>query len=814
MSLKPKYPVSCRRLNNRQSEEQRELKMAQIELNGQPLEVQDNQMLIQVADAAGVYIPRFCYHEKLSVSANCRMCLVEVEGAPKPLPACATPVTDGMKVKTRSAIARDAQQGTMEFLLINHPLDCPICDQGGECPLQDQAVSYGKDISRYHEEKRAVSSPDIGPLVATAMTRCIHCTRCVRFGEELAGIMEMGAVGRGDHTSIGTYLGETIESELSGNMIDLCPVGALTSKPSRFSARSWELLSHNSIAPHDCLGSNLKVQTLRNKVIRVLSSENERINECWLSDRDRFSFEAISGNNRLMTPMVREQGRWRSVDWHGALEFAVEGLRRVIAKQGAESIGALISASSTLEEAYLCQKLIRGLGSHNVDHRLQQQDFRDDQLDQPPPGLGRSIASLESVKAALLVGSNIRKEQPLLGLRLRKAVLDGAEVASISALDYAFNFSLRFNQVDAPSAMPKKLAEVAAAVAKAKGVAVPEPVQHLLDSNGISGEADEIAEMLLKGGQDGAVILGFGALSHPRAATLKMLAHWISELTGASFGLLDRGNSAGATLAGSLPLHQQSESNPAGLNAKEMVREKLAGYLLFGVEPELDSLEQSAAQEAMVKADFVISINPYSSAGREYADVILPSAAFTETSGTHLNCEHQLQSFEGAVAPPGDARPGWKILRVMANMLDIDGFDFISSEEVLEEVKAGDRGTTGAQLPDWELIAVDKPRVIQDQRLESVNEISPYRLDSTLRRAESLQITRDNQLSKVSMSSPEMERLGIEENRAVVISGIGGRVSLPIISDQRVPAGCIHIPLATEEGQMLGGSSFVTLEID
>lgn len=788
--------------------------MAQIELNGQPLEVQDDQMLIQVADAAGVYIPRFCYHEKLSVSANCRMCLVEVEGAPKPLPACATPVTDGMKVKTRSAIAREAQQGTMEFLLINHPLDCPICDQGGECPLQDQAVGYGKDTSRYNEEKRTVISPDLGPLVATAMTRCIHCTRCVRFGEELAGIMEMGAAGRGDHTSIGTYLGDTIDSELSGNIIDLCPVGALTSKPSRFSARSWELLSHPSIAPHDCLGSNIKVQTLRDKVIRILPSENESINECWLSDRDRFGFEAITGSDRLLTPMVRERGQWRSVDWHGALEFAAEGLRRVIEKQGAPSVGGLVSPGATLEEAYLCQKLIRGLGSNNVDHRLQQQDFRDDTPDPPLPGLGRSIASLEGVKAVLLIGSNIRKEQPLLGLRLRKAVLDGAEVASLSSIDYPFNFSVRHCHVDPPSLIPHQLARIAAAVAAVKGVGLPEPLQPLLDTGHIDSKAKAIATMLIDGEKDGAVILGSGALSHPRASTLKMVARWISEMTGASLGLLDQGNSAGATLAGALPETQGGESTLRGLNAREMVREKLGGYLLFGVEPEFDSFEQSAAKEAMVKADFVISINPFSSAGREYADVILPSAAFTETSGTHLNCEHLYQSFKGGVSPPGDARPGWKILRVLANMLNIDGFDFLSSEEVLEEVKAGARRATLTQPNGWELIAGDKQKARHDQSLESINERSPYRLDSTLRRAESLQNTRDNQRSKVTLSSSDMERLGIEEGRVVGINGIGGRASLPITSDKRVPAGCILIPLATEEGHVLGGSSFVTLEID
>ncbi|HSC07408.1 MAG TPA: NADH-quinone oxidoreductase subunit NuoG, partial [Steroidobacteraceae bacterium] len=566
-----------------------------IEVNGRALQARKGEMIIQVTDAAGIYVPRFCYHHKLSVAANCRMCLVEVEKAPKPMPACATPVAEGMKVYTRSALARDAQKGVMEFLLINHPLDCPICDQGGECPLQDLALGYGKDVSRYALGKRVVEDKDIGPLIATELTRCIHCTRCVRFGQELAGVMELGMIGRGEHSEIRTFLTRSVDSELSGNVIDLCPVGALTSKPFRFKARAWELESHPSVSPHDCVGSNLNVQSLRHEVKRVLPRVNEAINECWLSDRDRFSYEGLNSAERLCSPMIRQDGRWEEVDWTTALEHAVAGLTRTVERHGADALGALAAPGSTLEEFYLLQKLTRGLGCANVDHRLRQLDFSDDAVQPLFPGLGQPIEALETLEAALLIGSNIRKEQPLLGQRLRKAARRGAQIMVLNPVDYDFAFPLAQRVITDPRRLPTALAAVAKALVELRGASLREAPGWFA---GIAPEpwAREMARSLAQSKRV-AVLVGGLAAAHPQSAMLRVFADCVAELIDAPLALLAEGNSAGAWLAGCVPHRGPlgAEVN-AGRHARAMLTEPRKAYLLLGLEPELDCLDGAAAR--------------------------------------------------------------------------------------------------------------------------------------------------------------------------------------------------------------------------
>ena len=375
-----------------------------IEVNGVEFEASPGQMIIEVTDAADIYVPRFCYHRKLSVAANCRMCLVEVEKAPKPLPACATPVADGMKVFTKSALAISAQKAVMEFLLINHPLDCPICDQGGECELQDIAMGYGGGISRFNERKRVVKDKDLGPLISTDMTRCIHCTRCVRFGQEIAGIQELGTIGRGENTEISTYIESSVDHELSGNIIDVCPVGALNNKPYRFSARAWEMAQFPTVSPHDCAGSNINAHVMQGKLKRVVPRVNESINETWIADRDRFSCEAVYADDRLETPMVRIEGEWRECGWDEALEVAARGLQSVDG-----NLAALVSPSATTEEGYLAARLVRHLGSGNLDHRLRRRDFRQQNLDPVFPWLGMPIEDVEQLQSILVVGSNLRR---------------------------------------------------------------------------------------------------------------------------------------------------------------------------------------------------------------------------------------------------------------------------------------------------------------------------------------------------------------------------------------------------------------------
>lgn len=710
--------------------------MVEIELDGKKVEVTEGSMVMHAADKAGTYIPHFCYHKKLSIAANCRMCLVDVEKAPKPMPACATPVTQGMIVRTKSDKAIKAQQSVMEFLLINHPLDCPICDQGGECQLQDLAVGYGGSSSRYEEEKRVVFHKDVGPLISMEeMTRCIHCTRCVRFGQEVAGVMELGMSNRGEHAEIETFLGDSVDSELSGNMIDICPVGALTSKPFRYSARTWELSRRKSVSPHDSTGANLIVQVKNNRVMRVVPLENEDVNECWIADRDRFSYEALNGSERLTQPMLKQGGQWQQVDWQTALEYVANGLKQIKADHGAQSIGTLVSPHSTLEELHLAKLLTQGLGSDNIDYRLRNADFT---AFEGVRWLGTSIASLSLLQGVLVVGSNLRKDHPLFAQRIRQAVRKGGALSAVTSSDLfadADAWAMPVANVIrvAASGWVDALTGIAAAIAESTGAAAPAGT-----SGAASDAAKSIAASLLSGERK-AVLLGNAVAHHAQASTLLALANWIGSQTGASVGFLtEAANTVGAQLIGAMP-------KAGGLNAGQMLAGGLKAALLLNTEPVFDSAAGAAADEGLARAQMVVTLSPFK-ANLEFSDVLLPIAPFTETPGTFVNAEGRIQSFHAVVKPLGEARPAWKVLRVLANLLGLPGFAFESTNEVMADI-----GLSGQVPADKLSNATSAPTTTPGEAAEAAPVVaSIYQLDSIVRRAPSLQLTADARLAKAS----------------------------------------------------------------
>ncbi|QSI32064.1 NADH-quinone oxidoreductase subunit G [Variovorax sp. RKNM96] len=704
--------------------------MIEIELDGKKVEVTEGSMVMHAADKAGTYIPHFCYHKKLSIAANCRMCLVDVEKAPKPMPACATPVTQGMIVRTKSEKAIKAQQSVMEFLLINHPLDCPICDQGGECQLQDLAVGYGGSSSRYEEEKRVVFHKDVGPLISMEeMSRCIHCTRCVRFGQEVAGVMELGMTQRGEHSEIETFLGDSVDSELSGNMIDICPVGALTSKPFRYSARTWELSRRKSVSPHDSTGSNLIVQVKNHRVMRVVPLENEDVNECWIADRDRFSYEALNGPERLTQPMLKQGGQWQQVDWQTALEYVANGLKQIKTDHGAQSIGTLVSPHSTLEELQLAAMLTRELGSDNIDYRLRNAEFT---AFEGVRWLGTSIASLTQVQRALVVGSNLRKEHPLFAQRIRQAVRKGAALsvitsASLMADREAWAINVAQATIVEADQWVEALAAVAAAIGKTNGAAAP-----LAPKSEPDAAAQAIAASLLSGERK-AILLGNAAAHHAQASSLLALANWIGAQTGATVGYLtEAANTVGAQLVGAYPKN-------GGLDAGRMLAagSGLKAVLLLNTEPVFDSAAGAAAADVIGNAQMVVTLSPFK-ANLEFSDVLLPIAPFTETPGTFVNAEGRLQGFHAVVKPQGEARPAWKVLRVLANLLGLPGFAFESTAEVLKTV--GEGGTVPASALNN---ATAANAVASNGATPAPVVASIYQLDSIVRRAPSLQLTAD-----------------------------------------------------------------------
>ncbi|WP_292913220.1 NADH-quinone oxidoreductase subunit NuoG [Nitrosomonas sp.] len=792
--------------------------MVNIEIDGKQVSVPKGSTIMDGAKQIGVYIPHFCYHKKLSIAANCRMCLVQVEKAPKPLPACATPVMDGMKVYTHSQQAITAQKGVMEFLLINHPLDCPICDQGGECQLQDLAVGYGSSGSRYTEAKRVVVNKNLGPLISTDMTRCIHCTRCVRFGQEIAGIMELGMAGRGEHSEILAFVGKTVNSELSGNVIDLCPVGALVSKPFRYSARTWELSRRKSISPHCGLGSNLVVQVKQNRVMRVLPRDNEAINECWLSDKDRFSYEGLNSEDRLTNPMIKRDGQWIECSWQEALEFTAHSLQIIKQKYGAKSIAALGSPHSTAEELYLLQKLLRAMGSGNIDHRLRQSDFRADKKMLGIPWLGTSIADISQLKSALIIGSTLRKDHPLIAQRLRQAVKNGMQLNIVNPIDDDLLVTIVNKAIVSPAAMVRVLAEILKAAAEIKGTGLTNELKQNIDALNVSSTANAfaIASSLIENAP-AAIYLGNLSQHHPDYSMINLLSSLIAQITGASYGVLgEAANSVGAYLAGAVP-EINSETvvaslgyTESGLNAAQILgfsndstESKCQALILMNVEPEFDTYNSQVALKTIRSSEFVVSLSSFHGNAKEYADVLLPIAPFTETSGTFVNTEGRVQSFNGVVSPLGETRPAWKVLRVLANLLELEKFDYETPEQIRQEIFPN--GIEINQYLSNKLKSGDVANiVIEDQSIRRIGEIPIYQADPIVRRAQSLQATHDAEPPKAWMAPQMLAKLGIVTGDQVRVKQGGGIVQLEAAHDEKLPANCVRIAGAHSKTAALG----------
>src|SRR5574343_646324 len=773
--------------------------MINVEIDGKRVEIEPGRSVIEAAQRAGIYIPHFCYHKKLSIAANCRMCLVQVEKAPKPLPACATPVTNGMKVFTHSELAVTAQKGVMEFLLLNHPLDCPICDQGGECQLQDLAVGYGQTGSRFTEEKHVVFHKNVGPLISMEeMSRCIHCTRCVRFGQEVAGIMELGMVNRNVHSEITTFVGRTVDSELSGNMIDCCPVGALTSKPFRYSARTWELQRRKSVSPHDATGANLTVQVKGDVVKRVLPLDNESVNECWISDKDRFSYEALNSDQRLLKPMLKQGGQWQEVEWNVALDYVAHGLRSIAKDHGADQIAMAVSPHATLEEMYLGGRIMRSLGSDNIDFRLRQQDFRADaQRPGAAPWLGLPLVELSNVDAALIVGSFLRKDSPLIAQRLRQAARSGAEVYSVNVSSDDSLIKHAGLLYTPPGQLVTALAGVVRAAAEIKGV---QP-----STLAATGNADEmerkIATSLIGDANSAprAVLLGNLAQQHVDYSLLEQLAGELATITGASAGTVgEAANSVGGYVAKACP--QQG-----GRDAARMFEEPRKAYVLLGCEPSLDVANPAQALRALNAAEMVVQFSAFKDADAlAYADVLLPLSPYTETSGTFVNTEGRAQSFVGVVRPAGDSRPGWKLLRVLGNLLNVERCDYQTSEDIRNEVLGADNvlpeGVLARMLP----VTAAVPTPVQGSGLQRIADVPIYFADALARRAPALQKTRDAQAPAARMNANTLAGVGAADGRSVRVKGSEGSAVLNAVLDNTVPDGCVRIAAAHPSTANLG----------
>ena len=773
--------------------------MLEIEIDGKQLQVSDGSTVMEAAATVGAYVPHFCYHKKLSIAANCRMCLVQVEKAPKPLPACATPVTNGMKVWTHSEQAVKAQKGVMEFLLINHPLDCPVCDQGGECQLQDLSVGYGGAQSRYEEEKRVVGNKNLGPLVSTDMTRCINCTRCVRFTTEIAGLMELGQAFRGEHAEIMPFVEKTVDSELSGNIIDLCPVGALTSKPFRFAARAWEMSRRKSISPHDSLGSNLIVQVKHDFVKRVLPLENEAVNECWLSDKDRFSYEGLNGEDRLTRPMVKQGGAWIETDWQTAMDYVVRGLKGIRADHGSESIGALASPHSTLEELFLLQSVVRGLGSGNVDFRLRQSDFSADGRMKGAPWLGMPVSEIAGLDRLLIVGSFFRKDHPLVAQRVRQAVKKGLKVSAINPAFDDWQFSLQNQLCVSPSEMSSALARVAKALVEQGSATLSPEFQALVDSVQVDEQALAIARSL-GSGRRVAVWIGNYAVQHKDGVALHALASEIARLSGGRFGVLgEAANSVGGYLAAAVPFGAVS-----GKNASEMLSTPLKAYVLLGIEPEFDLRDAVAARKAFGAAEMVVMLSAFKfEEALGYADVMLPVSPFTETGGAFVNCEGRVQSFHPVVKNAGDSRPAWKVLRVLGEALGLGNFDY----ESVDTVRAQVLGASGSVDPFKLSNDIDvEPLSLAGtpQGLQRVADIPIHFADPLVRRSAPLQATKDSEAPVARISPVTLKTLGLGAGDKVVVRSLSGSATVAVSEDEGVAAGCVRLAGAHSSTWALG----------
>lgn len=782
--------------------EQVQQDLVTVTIDGVELQAPRNAMIIEVADRAGISIPRFCYHKHLSIAANCRMCMVEVEKAPKPLPACATPISDGMQVFTRSDLALDAQKGTMEFLLINHPLDCPVCDQGGECELQDVAMGYGSDISRFTERKRVVKDKNIGPLVSTDMTRCIHCTRCVRFGSEIAGVRELGATGRGEFMEIGTYVEKSLSSELSGNVIDLCPVGALNAKPSRMRGRSWEMIESRNISPHDALGSNLSMHAIRNEVIRVVPQENADINETWISDRDRFSYEAMYSDARLTQIMHKEGGEWQPRRWSEALTALANSLQ----SYAPEDIGILVSPNQSNEEIYLLQKIARALQIKNIDHRVQQVDFSDQNNDPLFPWLGQNIADIEHQEVIVIIGSDLRSEQPMLMHRVRKAAMRGAKVVVINPLQAEFYMHVTSHEVVAPQDWTLKLLQLLSSVNNLAEQTLPKELTNLIEENGAATQFIRIAQLLISH-QKTCVLVGSLMQQHLECAKLRAIAYWIAKLTNSSFGYIPlASNAVGASLLGALPHRgvMGREVTEPGLNYIEMVQSPRKVYMLVGLEPEWDCALPAATLNALGQAEQVISFTSFNNEWmREYCNWLLPIACYAESEGTKINMEGRWQKYSKVVNAKADVKDAWKIFRMLAAQLKLEGFEYFNVDDVRKELSEQIDSSLSfsnelRSIPNIELVTYDEETIVR------TGNVPIYSIDALVRHAPSLQEAQGSGDAVLMIHADDVKRFGLLAGKWVRVTQDGEKSILKCVINNELIPGTVHIPRGLKRSEKLG----------
>ena len=734
----------------------------EIEIDGNLVKASQGDSIISIADREGIDVPRFCYHKKLSVAANCRMCLVDIEGVPKAQPACSTPAANGMKINTKNDKAKFAQKAVMEFLLINHPLDCPICDQGGECELQDVAMEYGSDVSKFNLGKRIVPDKGIGALIQTDMTRCIHCTRCVRFGAEVAGIVEMGGTGRGEGVKIEPFLTEGIQSELSGNMIDVCPVGALTSKPFRYEARTWQMNAVQSVARHDLVGSNIYTQSYRGKVKRVVARDNDSINETWISDRDRFSYEGLNHESRALKPKIKVDGEWQDTDWQQALQFAVDGIKNNAINP--DQLGVLASKHASLEEFYLMQKLARKFGSENIDFRL----------DQTQLSTGSSLESsinlseIESVDHALIIGSYTRLEQPMINHRIRKAALDGASVNTMNSKNFDFNFKTKCDALTAPQKLLPALQSVLKAVHLKTNQDTPNDVSDVSPSEIHNIIADDLIASA-----NGVIVLGEHLNSNPNSLAIINLIEKIASATNLKIANITiSGNSHSAEKANFIP-------SGNGLNAISMFNDNTKAFLLMDVDSEYDFIDSKSAQGHFSKEDvFVVALSSFENQSTlTSADVILPMASFYESSGTHINFDGLVQSYSASVKSPGESKPGWKIIKVMADLLDLQGFDYVDSTQVKEEALQSSKVKS----------SVDEANIqsIDDSQVTTHWQYAPYASDSVTRRAKALQESNVGMINRAYVSKMTAHKIGLSDEDLYL--------GVPVSIEESVAEDCVFI---------------------
>ena len=760
--------------------------LVNIEIDGKPLQVPKNSMIIQAADAAGIPIPRFCYHKKLPIAANCRMCMVETEmngkAVPKPQPACATPVMEGMKINTQSMRALSGQRNAMEFLLINHPLDCPVCDQGGECELQDVSLGYGRSVSRFTERKRVVADEDIGPLVATEMTRCIHCTRCVRVLGDVAGTYEFGDMDRGDRHVVGTYIGRPLVSEISGNVIDVCPVGALTNKVFQFKARAWELIARESIGYHDALGSNLWLHTRRGEVLRTVPRDNEAINECWLSDRDRYSHEGLYATDRATKPLVRKNGELVEVPWDEAIAFVADGL-----KKSNSDVGALVAPLASSEEGFLLAQILRALGSDSIDHRLRTLDFADGA---PVAAFQMPVADVEKARVIALIGSNPRHEMPLLGLRIRKAWKAGAKVYAINPLDFEFNFELAGKTIATPSALVDAVLRLAKAAYDAGHLPDGELAQVL---SGVS--ADDSARALFKALSEASskvLILGESAAQHPQASVLRAAARFAAKAAGCAYNEIPSGaNDVGLARAGAQPQGQ-------GKNAVAMLAQPPKHLIVYQAGSQ-DTSSSAAFDAARSNAHFCVYVGSFACSGvKRSAHAVLPIALPPESDGSYVNVDGVVQTIKAGARAPGDARPGWKVLRALGAALGVAGFEFTEFSE-LRDLIAPKLAAKSTMSHSGKLAQ----RATAGAGLQRITTVPIYRTDQVLRRAPALQSHPLTGKASVALNPEDALALGLAQDASAKVSGSGVEVTLPVAISRSVPKGAAWIPATWPEARAL-----------